>query len=353
MKSPRTRVGAALVAITMLVAGCGGDDTSGSDAYASEAEGDTSAGAESGAEADESEAGGSITVYSTMIPGVQERLAEAFEEETGIRVDWTREQSAAMTRRFHEEYQAGQAVADVLTMNEEQYAVDNEDMFVDLTDIKGMDAIGEEWWLTDATVRPTFAPQKIAYSKAKMEGRKIPETWEDLLNPDFKGQILFGDPRTNPELSAKSWSAVLDSHGEDFLKQLAGMDLVIVPSSTPGMEDLAAGNGEILVPSYDMNLLAYEDAGAPIGLTVPFEPVVGLTFFAQIPENAPNLEGARRWIEFLFSPKGQELINQGGIGVSPLPDIPGALPMPDEIVSPPAAESLERMDQILDLLEIE
>ncbi|WP_166376073.1 ABC transporter substrate-binding protein [Aeromicrobium phragmitis] len=297
-----------------------------------------------------------ITVYSTMIPAVQEKLAADFEERTGIEVDWTREQSSALTRRFHEETAAGKPVADVLTMNEEVYAVDNASMFEDLSDLEGMEAIPEEWRLTDQTFQPTFAPQKIAYSKEKFAGREdeLPQDWSDLLDPRFKGgKILFADPRTNQELSSKHLYALAESEGEQFLADFAAQELTVVPSSTPGMEELAAGNGELLAYSYDMNLLAYEDAGAPIGLVGPFEPVVGLSFYTQIPKDAPNVEGARAWVEYLVSPEGQQIINDG-VGVSPLgEDIPGSLTMPEAAVNPDPAEALAKLPDYLDLLGLE
>ena len=297
-----------------------------------------------------------ITVYSTMIPVVQERLAADFEERTGIEVNWTREQSSALTRRFHEETAAGKPVADVLTMNEEVYAVENADLFEDLSDLEGMDEIPEDWRLTDQSFQPTFAPQKIAYSKEKFAGREddLPENWADLLDPMFAGgKILFADPRTNQELSSKHLYALAETEGEQYLADLAAQGLTIVPSSTPGMEELAAGNGELLVYSYDMNLLAYEEAGAPIGLVGPFDPVVGLNFYTQIPKGAPHGDAARAWVEYIVSPEGQQIINDG-IGVSPLGDsVPGSLTIDNVAPEPDAEKALAQLPSYLDLLGLE
>ncbi|KOS53729.1 ABC transporter substrate-binding protein [Rhodococcus rhodochrous] len=296
-----------------------------------------------------------ITVYSTMIPAVQARLAETFEAETGIAVESVRIQSSQLTKRFDEEYRANRPVADVLTMNEELYALDaaQADMFADLSDVPGMSELSAEWRLNEYTFIPTFAPNKVAYSKAKVAPELVPTSWRDLLNPEFKGQILISDPRTNPELSCKLLDALAEQEGEDFLSQLAGQDLRLVTSSTPGMEDLAGGNGMLLNQSYDMNLLAYEDKGSPLGLTEPFDPVVGLEFFTQVPANAPNPDGARKWVEFLLSDEGQALTNEG-VGVSPLGEqVPGSLTMPGNRAMPDAKEAVDTCPRYLDLLGIE
>jgi iron(III) transport system substrate-binding protein len=173
------------------------------------------------------------------------------------------------------------------------------------------------------------------------------------LKPEFKGQMLFPDPRTNPELSAKALAALVQAKGDDFLRRLAAQNLKIVTASTPGMEDLAGGNGMLLAQAYDMNLLAYESKGAPIGVTEAFNPIVGLSFYTQIPKNAPNLEGAKKWVEFAFSPEGQQVANQG-IGVSPLgvAAAPGTLSMPSDVTQVDAKKALDQLPHYLDLLNI-
>lgn len=295
-----------------------------------------------------------LTVYSTLTPSAQARLAAAFEEKTGIKVKSVRVQSSQLTKRFDEEYKAKRPVADVLTMNEEQYVrqAAEQGIFEDISGLKGLDKVPADWRISQYTYISTLAPQKVAYSKAKVSGDLIPTSWDDLLKPEFKGKILFSDPRTNPELSAKALAALAEAKGEDFLKKLAGQDLKIVSSSTPGMEELAGGNGMLLAQSYDMNLLAYEDKGAPIGLTEAFAPVSGLEFYTQIPSNAPNMEGARKWVEFQFSQEGQQATNEG-IGVSPLGDaVPGTLPMPAAIAEVDTEKAVENLPRYLDLLNI-
>lgn len=303
----------------------------------------------------DSQADSTVTVYSTMIPAVQERLAADFETRTGIKVAWTREQSSALTRRFDEESAAGKPNADVLTMNEQVYATQKAASFEDLTGLRGMDGVPKDWRLTDQTFESTFAPSKIAYSKAKFAGREdeLPKSWKDLLNPRFKGgKILFADPRTNPELSSKQLFALVEAEGDDFLAGLAGQEMTIVASSTPGMEELAAGNGELLVTSYDMNLLAYQDKGAPIGLVGPFVPVAGLTFYTQIPKNAPHPDNAKKFVEYLFSTDGQSIVNDG-IGVSPLGDkVKGSLTMPERAADPDPVKTTAKLPHYLDLLGI-
>jgi iron(III) transport system substrate-binding protein len=295
-----------------------------------------------------------LTVYSTMIPAVQERLADAFEKKTGIAVESVRIQSSQLTKRFDEEFKAKRPVADVLTMNEEIYAREggDADMFEDISSIPGLDQVPESWRVNEYTYMPTFAPNKVAYSKAKVSADQVPTSWQDLLKPEFKGQILFSDPRTNPELSCKLLDALATSEGEDYLQALGQQDLRVVTSSTPGMEDLAGGNGMLLNQSYDMNLLAYKDKGEPIGLADAFAPIVGLDFFTQVPVNAPNPEGAQQWVEFLFSPEGQQLANDG-VGVSPLgQQIPGSLAMPGDRVEVDPQAAVDACPKYLDLLGI-
>lgn len=309
----------------------------------------------SGESAGSGENTSTVTVYSTMKPEVQGQLAADFESRTGIKVAWTRELSSALTRRYDEESNAGKHNVDVLTMGEEAYAIGKASEFIDLTGLEGMSAVPQEWRLTDQTFTPTFAPEKIAYNKAKFKGREdeLPTSWKDLLDPRFKGgKILYTDPRSNPALTGKTLYAVVQAEGDQYLSGLAAQQPVIVASSSAGMEELAAGTGELLVSSYDMNLLAYQDKGAPIGLVGPFVPVTGLTFYTQIPKAAPHMDNAKKFVEYMFSMQGQTIINKG-IGVSPLgKSVPGSLTMPENAAHPDPSAVSDQLPHYLDLLGI-
>jgi iron(III) transport system substrate-binding protein len=296
-----------------------------------------------------------ITVYSTMMPPVQERLAEAFAEKTGLEVNSVRVQSADLARRFDEEWTANQNIADVVTLNELLYFEDAAEAgkFVELTEIPGFTELDERFRVNDASFVTTMAPTVFAYNTDMVAEADVPQDYGDLLDPRFKGKILVSDPRTNSELSAKFWYALKESQGEEWFERFRAQDLQLAASTTPGMEDVVAGEAAMILPAYDMNLTPYEGTDAPVAVTPPLDTSTALTFFTGISSKAKNPEGAEDWVEFTLSEEGQSIINDG-IGVSPLGNqVPGSLPMPDGLVEPSAEEALADYNHLLDLLGIE
>ena len=181
----------------------------------------------------------------------------------------------------------------------------------------------------------------------------LPVTWEDLLDPKYKGQILMADPRNNQVSQGKAFLAIADQYGDDWFRAFGRQNLRLTPNAPAATETVAAGGGSIAFPGLNMNLLPFVGTDAPIA-TIPKapSPTNMLYFFTGLVRTGPNPQEAQAWAEFTLSPEGQQLINDG-VGISFYgTEIKGSLPMPDKIVTPSPKEALERLPHFLDLLGI-
>ena len=150
---------------------------------------------------------------------------------------------------------------------------------------------------------------------------KVPQTWQDLLKSDYKGQIgLPGDPRSSNEGAQSVYAAALANGGSldnvqpglDFMKELAQSGNLLPLVADPG--PIAKGETPV---SIHWNYLALADklsmAGNPeIKVVYPSGgPAWGGYYYQAISAYAPHPAAARLWEEFVYSDAGQNIYVDG------------------------------------------
>lgn len=294
---------------------------------------------------------GKIVIYSTTHPAIQEKLNAAFTKKTGIQVQSLRLNSSSLAQRFIAELQAGQNLSDVLTLGN--------DIFLNEQAEKGIiiDLSGESWYAglqsfwrpSKAFVRTTASPGGIAYNPKMIDPAKVPKTWAALLAPEYKNNMIMTDPRAND--SFVTFPLLLkEALGADYLRKLGKQDLELVAVTSQGVEEVIAGEKAICFPCNPGNLEKYIGKGI-VELSQVDTPY-WTSYFGSIPAKAPNPAGAKAYFQFLMSNEGQEILCKD-VSVSPLGNLPGALPQPTgKLIDPPLTEALKQKDELLDLLNL-
>ncbi|CAH1696699.1 conserved hypothetical protein [Hyphomicrobiales bacterium] len=295
-------------------------------------------------------AAGSIVVYSTTLPPIQKRLAEAFTKKTGITVQSLRLTTSPLAQRFLAEQKAGQHICDVVTLGHDEFfrEVSAAGLLADIEDIPGVSTLPQAWRPGKRFTMILVAPHSIAYNTNLVTENSIPTGWQDVLKPEFTGQIIFPDPRANETL-VSILVTLQEAYGDDFLRKLGEQKLRLVPAIPQGVEQVIGGEAKLMVPCLAMNLVQYQGTSAPIALIPTPSPTDGTYFYSAIAANAPNKEGARKWYEFVLSREGQEIICKDN-GVSPLGEIPGSLKAPANFIQHDLKEALKKASHIYDLL---
>lgn len=296
-------------------------------------------------------AAGSIAVYSTTHPAIQAKLSEAFTAKTGIAVQSLRLNSAALAQRFLAEQAGGQHICDVFTQGNDILLrkITAEGMLISLADRPGVASLSTFWRPDDHYILVTASPGGIAYNPKLVPADLVPADWSDLIKPEFKGKIILTDPR-NSETLVPFVLLLRDEFGDDFLRKLGQQDLKLVPVTQQGVEQVAAGEAWMVLPCNPGNLERYEGRDAPVKLA-PMPPTPNWTsYFTAIPKTAPNMEGATAWFDYTMSREGQEILC-ANVSVSPLDDVPGALPKPmGELKDPDIERALKHSRELFDLL---
>ncbi len=149
---------------------------------------------------------------------------------------------------------------------------------------------------------------------------KVPQDWNDLLDPAYKGQIaLSGDPRTSNQAIQSVYAAALANGGSldnaqpglDFFKKLNDAGNLVPTISNNGL--VAKGETPVRI-TWDYNGLAAIDsfAGNPKAtVVVPKTGRFAGVYVQAISAFAPHPNAAKLWMEYLYSDEGQLLWMKG------------------------------------------
>jgi iron(III) transport system substrate-binding protein len=177
-----------------------------------------------------------------------------------------------------------------------------------------------------------------------------PKTWQDLIDPRYKGVLILGDPRTVPSYMALAhiWRQKL---GDDFLKKLAAQQPVWVASVVSSTQQLAAGELPIVAPNVRTVVTPLKNDGAPIDFIEP-SLTTGVEFVTAVSKTTESPNAARCLFNFLFTKPGQVAFALGD-SYSPFGSRDGGPPLPTEYVSPVAKVVAADAPAILALLGLQ
>ncbi|MEX2534459.1 MAG: ABC transporter substrate-binding protein [Trueperaceae bacterium] len=152
--------------------------------------------------------------------------------------------------------------------------------------------------------------------------RPLPATWEDLLDPDFRGEIVVTDPVSSStaylfvqtQLQRLGWDA-----GWEYLAELA--PLVGQFPSSGSAPPRMVGTGEYtLGVAFVHSLSRNIEQGFPVALVVP-PGTGGDVGSVSIIKDGPNTENARRFVDFLMSVEAQQAFTEQSLTTPLNPDV--------------------------------
>lgn len=295
------------------------------------------------------QAEGQVIMYSSAVGTVDESVAAAFTEKYGIEVLITKLTSAEVASRYQAEGASGNVLADIVSSSCTDVAFFTETVAqgwavapADL-DAEGLDAVPSAIVHDGSTFEYAAMPVAIGYNTDLVSGEEVPETWEDLIDPAYKGKIVMVDPASSTfYLSWLTW--VLDTYGEDYVRTLGEQDLGYADAAT-ARNQLGAGQYAIDIPTFIVSMDDTAATGAPVAGIAPEATVANYQcIVTSSEEHAPNPNAAKLYAQFMASEEGGSAMEAGVNGVlSPFRE--GGIPATVEHV--PAAGD---QDLILSLL---
>jgi iron(III) transport system substrate-binding protein len=158
------------------------------------------------------------------------------------------------------------------------------------------------------TARVWVAPFGVAYNTDSVSEDEVPKEWSDLLDPRWKGQIIFNPPSLSDSV-ADFYRFLDDEYGDDYVKQLAAQANRFLEGSTTTHQAVAAGEADLAVPGVASGVATLAATGAPIGFTF-LNPALAGEVVVYPTEKAAHPNAARLFVHFLMSKAGNEAFNK-------------------------------------------
>lgn len=291
-----------LILATLVLAGCADPD------------------GDSGAVEEGSESGGgegNITVYSPETPEFTRQLADKFEETHGIGVDVHYAGTNVLVNQMLAEQSNPQADVwygggGILPFE----AAIERDLLEPYTP-----AAAEDWEVIQDGIKYKHEDGYytgvelfilgFAYNPDVLSENEAPQTWDDLLDPEWENNLQF----PNPAASGTATLMVMDQmvrKGEEeaweYFDQLVEQANSIPDSGSSPTSAVSLGETDVAI---GFDFMAYEQQanGESVDFIVPEETPV-LANPAALIKDAPNEEGGQQFIDFLLSDEAQEIIAQ-------------------------------------------
>jgi iron(III) transport system substrate-binding protein len=273
---------------------------------------------------------GEVVWYSGMIVNqIVRPIVEAFEAKyPGISVNAARHISSEVVLKVQSEAQAGSPLTDVFDGSSAVFPLMEADLVEPYkpeaaADFDARNKNPDGYW-TAANLY-FLVP---AVNTTMVSEDEYPTSFEALLDPKWKGKMAW---TTDPSmLGAPGFIYnVLQVMGKDkgmeYLKKLAGQDIVNVPASQRVVLDkVIAGEFPIGLMTFNHHSLISGRKGAPVKW-IKLEPVIQAINPIGIVKNAPHPNAAKLLVEFILSEEGQTIM-QKALYIPANPAVPAAEP---------------------------
>jgi ABC-type Fe3+ transport system substrate-binding protein len=152
---------------------------------------------------------------------------------------------------------------------------------------------------------PYMHSRVVAYNTRLVSKQEAPNSYEDLLDPKWKGNI--GMPMQKYAWFGMQLMIRGEEEGLEFFKKLAAQELLFHRGLTLNATLLAAGEFSVLGLVSNNTIENLKDQGAPVEW-IHARPTVNTLSGPAVAAKAPHPNAAKLYVDFLLSRKGQEVV---------------------------------------------
>lgn len=182
----------------------------------------------------------------------------------------------------------------------------------------------------------TIHQLEIVFIVNKKLVRNTPRSFEDLLKSEYRGNIVYLDPRSTGVGQVLTWAANFAQGGTyenlapglSYMEKLhKGGNVLRVMGTTPYAQ-FVKGEIPIWVNFVNDGLRAkfMDGMGDDVEVVSPAEGTVAAPYTISLVKNGPNQNAGKLWLNFIMSERGQQLFAEGFV----TPSVPG-VSIPDAV----------------------
>ncbi|MBI2180676.1 MAG: extracellular solute-binding protein [Deltaproteobacteria bacterium] len=235
---------------------------------------------------------GKVTASIPASAEMRKQLEETFKKRFGIEVEVFTARGSAAVRRMADEFKAGVRHFD-LHIGGSSSAV------------SGMLNEG----ILDAF--QAYLTESIWYNTELAKPGEL-RSYDDFLNPKWKGKIGFLDPRS-PGAGDSHWSFMWDVKGEAYLKKFVAQELLLGRDQRVLAESLAKGRVAVMMGLTYYSFAPFVKAGLPIkSLPALKEGTYGTAGSGNLAiiKNPAHPNATKVFVNWVLSREGQEIVSK-------------------------------------------
>lgn len=260
---------------------------------------------------------GKVVWYTTMIVDQAVRpIAAAFEARyPGIKVEYSRGNSGDVALKVINEGQAGNRVGDVFDGTGSYSSIKAAGMVApyipdSAPSLPAEAKDPEGYWHAE-----NFYYLTAAYNTDLVSKEEAPKTFEDLLDPKWKGQMAWAvtpEPTGAAGFVGTMLMTMGEEKGMEYLKKLATQKITNITSSQRTVLDRTIlGESPIALMIFNHHVPISQEKGAPVEW-IRMEPLIASASVIGLVKDAPHPNAAKLFIDFMESAEGQQAVADAG-----------------------------------------
>ena len=266
---------------------------------------------------------GKVVWYCSVPVATAQKVANMFEQATGIKVELFRSGGSNILRRFQQEADSGKVFVDVLTHSEPAAAsaMTKKGVFVPFkaTDFdKVPDAVKDP---NGNHVAQRLNVMAIYVRDDLLPAAERPKTWTDLLNPKYKGKMVMADPSFSSLLVVIT-GTLARANGWKYFEGLRKNDIMMVQSNQQVSDMIKRGERIIAVGADAAYVGEGRKQGMKISTLYPEDGTFVIASPSSVVKGSPNPNAAKAFADFMLSRTVQELFPHEFL-YSARTDVPG------------------------------
>ncbi|HET6467062.1 MAG TPA: extracellular solute-binding protein [Geminicoccaceae bacterium] len=246
--------------------------------------------------------------YTGLALEASDELSKMFTAKTGIPAEYFRAGSNNLAQKFEQEVQADQVRCSALLITTPTLVARWAEQGLILPYDSPEFAQYPEQFVLQGFAGPASAePLCMAYNSEMIAAEEAPQSWEDLLDPKWKGKLALTDAAS--AASALHWYAALRSvHGPSFMEKLSEQDVLVRTGGADVANTLVSGERPVAAMITQSHASRAIGAGASLRIVVPEEGVPLVYSVICVPAKAPSPEIGKQFVDFVLGEEAQVML---------------------------------------------
>jgi iron(III) transport system substrate-binding protein len=259
---------------------------------------------------------GAVVVFGSLENDVAAAINKGFEAKHGIKTNYFRGSSTVIIDRITTEHRTGKMTSDVVYTTAEPMKFINKEKGL-LARYVSPSVKDYDKKLIDDFFGPNYRSVIIGfvYNKSMIKPEEAPKSYEDIVNPKWKGKIAMGNPSLHDTtidwLSSLHFVFGSTQKANDWIKRLAALEPLMLDSMVPVGERIASGEVPLGV-AYVKYVHLWNRKGAPMDYVKGLPVYLGDGNYIGLTAKAPHPNAARLYIDYFLGQESSEIMANVG-----------------------------------------